>query len=117
MNMPDRFPTLIAGRVDRISKRHIDGYEAFIADHRAIVLTAQQWAPRRIGIRSWSTPGKYADRDLLWWATGDGWVGTASIEEAPTPGVAYVRERGADTHTLTYLGQLAEMDPYPLWRE
>ena len=30
MNMPDRFTTLIAGRVDRISKRHIDAYEAFI---------------------------------------------------------------------------------------
>jgi murein DD-endopeptidase MepM/ murein hydrolase activator NlpD len=116
MNMPDRFSTLIAGRVDRIPRKHRDAYEAFIERHRAIVFTAERWAPHRIGVRSWSSPGKHADRDLLWWRTGDGWVGTASIDEIPSQGVAYVRDRDADTHTLTYLGQLAEMEPYPLWR-
>ena len=117
MNTPDRFPTVIAGRVDRISRKHLDAYETFISEHRSVVLVADRWAPNRVGVRSWSSPGRYADRDLLWWHTGGGWIGTASIDDIPSQGVAYVRERDADKHTLTYLGQLAEMEPYPLWRE
>ena len=52
----------------------------------------------------------------MWWQTWDGWVPTPSDGTAPDPGMAYVTERRAVTHTLTYLGSLAELPPYPVWR-
>ncbi len=115
-NPADQFPTMVTGVVDRIRRKYEPAYESFIHDHRAIVMTTERWAPYRIGTRTWSTPGKYADPDLLWWLTGDGWVGTETMEEAPYPGIAYVRERMARDHTLTFLGSLAELPPYPIWK-
>ena len=115
-NPPDRFPTVVAGVVDRIWRSRKPAYEAFIHDHRALVLESDRWAPRRIGIRTWTTPGKYADENLLWWLTGDGWVGTETVGEAPYPGIAYVRERMARDYTLAFLSSLAELPPYPVWK-
>lgn len=116
-NTPDRFPTIISGRVDRIWRSYQDEYFEFIENHRSLVLTDGQWAIRRIGQRSWTSPGKYADRDLLWWSTGDGWIGTDALEDVPDQGFAYLTERRATPWTLAFLGSLQEAPPMPVWRE
>jgi hypothetical protein len=115
-NPADRFPTVVTGVVDRIWRSRKPAYDAFIHNHRALVLTTERWAPSRIGARTWSTPGKHAEGGPLWWLTGDGWVGGASLDDAPDPGIAYVRERAARDYTLTFLGSLAELPPYPIWK-
>jgi hypothetical protein len=112
----DRFTTLVAGVVDRIRNSRRPAFEEFIVDHRSIVLTTERWAPTRIGVRSGSSPGKYADPAVLWWPTGDGWVATETIEEAPPPGFPYVTARRLVPSTLTFLGSLAERPPSPIWR-
>jgi len=123
-NTPDRFSTIISGRVDRIWRSYQDEYFAFIEDHRSLVLTDEQWANRHLGQRSWTSPGKYADRDLLWWSTGDGWIGTEALEDVPDQGFAYLTERRATPWTLAFLGSLAEAPgslaeapPMPVWRD
>jgi hypothetical protein len=130
-NIPDRFATVIAGRVDRIWRSHqdeykdfideykdfIDEYKDFIVQHRSLVLTDDKWANKYLGQKSWNSPGKYADADLLWWNTGDGWVGTESIDDVPSPGFAYLTERRATPWTLAFLGSLAESPPMPVWTE
>lgn len=115
-NPRDRFTTIVAGVVDRIWKSRKPAYEEFVADHRSVVLETERWAPYRIGTRTWSTPGKHADTDLLWWLTGDGWVGTEHFDDAPYPGMAYVREKSAQPQTLTYLASLTELHPFPVWK-
>ncbi|RLE11621.1 MAG: hypothetical protein DRJ28_10415, partial [Actinobacteria bacterium] len=116
-NTPDRFSTIISGRVDRIWRSYQDEYFAFIEDHRSLVLTDEQWANRHLGQRSWTSPGKYEDRDLLWWSTGDGWIGTEALEDVPDQGFAYLTERRATPWTLAFLGSLAEAPPMPVWRD
>jgi hypothetical protein len=112
----DRFTTLVVGVVDKIWRSRRPAYEEFIVSHRSLVLTTDRWAPTRIGSRSWSSPDRNADPDALWWATGDGWVATATVEEAPAPGMAYVTARRLMPSTLTFLGSLAESSPSPIWR-
>lgn len=115
-NPPDRFPIVIGGAVDRIHRSRQPAYETFIHDHRVTVVESERWAPRRIGVETWTTPGRRADPSLLWWVTGDGWVGTETIEDAPDPGIAYVRERMVRDYTLNFLASLAELPPYPVWK-
>jgi len=116
-NIIDRFATVISGRVDRIWRSRQDEYKEFIVEHRSLVLTDDHWANRSLGQKSWNSPGKYADADLLWWNTGDGWVGTESIDDVPEPGIAYLTERRATPWTLAFLGSLAETRPMPVWTE
>ncbi len=116
-NTPDRFPTIISGRVDRIWRSHQDEYADFIENHRSLVLADDGWANRFLGQRSWSSPGKYADGSLLWWSTGDGWIGTETLEDAPDPGFAYLTERRATPWTLAFLGSLTEAPPMPVWKD
>ena len=115
-NIPDRFVTLIAGRTDRIYRSYRDEYEDFVAAHRSLVIEDDRYAPRYVGTKTWNSPGRYADRTLLWWLTGDGWVGTESLDEAPSPGFAYVTERRALPWTLAHLGSVAELPPMPIWK-
>lgn len=117
VDIPDRFATLISGRVDRIWRSRQAAYESFILEHKALVLTDGKWAKTQLGQKSWNSPGKYADPDLLWWNTGDGWVGTESIDEAPPQGYAYLTERRATPWTLAFLGSIAEAQPMPVWTE
>ena len=112
----DRFTTLLVGVVEKIWRSRRPAYDEFIVDHRSVVLTTERWAPTRIGVRSWSSPGKHADPDLLWWPTGDGWIGTTTMDEAPAPGFPYVTARRFGPATLTFLGNLAETPPSPIWR-
>ncbi len=112
----DRFVTIIAGRIDRIWNSRQDEFEAFTVDHRSLVLESPSWGRKRLGQRSRVTPGRYADRTLLWWTTGDGWVGTESVDDIPPQGFAYVTERMATPWTLAYLASLTELDPMPVWR-
>ncbi len=112
----DRFPTVVFGVIDRIYRSRKPAYEAFVDAHRALVVQTDRWAPRRIGLRTWSTPGKNADPALLWWLTGSGWIGTETLEEAPVPGIAYVRERMVRPHTLAFLSSLTDLPPYPVWK-
>jgi hypothetical protein len=112
----DRFPTVIAGVVDRIHRSRKPAFEAFIEGQRSLVIETDRWAPRRIGTRTWSTPGRYADDSLVWWLTGDGWIGTETTDVVPDFGIAYVRERMVRPHTLTFLADLAELPPYPVWK-
>lgn len=114
--VPDRFPTVITGVVDRLRKSQLDAFDTFTTTHRSIVLTTDTWAPRRIGVGSRTWPGKYADKTVVWWLTGDGWVPTAPTDDAPDPGCAYVTERLAAPQTLVYLGSLTELPPMPVWR-
>ena len=114
---PDSFATIIAGRVDRIWRSRQDEYREFIESHRSLVLVDDGWAIRYIGQKSWNSPGKYADAGLLWWNTGDGWVGTETLEDVPNQGFAYLTERRATPWTLAFLGSLAEAPPMPVWRE
>ncbi|MEZ5175665.1 MAG: M23 family metallopeptidase [Acidimicrobiia bacterium] len=113
---PDRFSTIIAGRIDKIWRSRTEAFEAFATDHRSVVLVADRWARRNLGLRSGASPGRYADRDLLWWATGDGWIGTETALVAPDRGHAYVTERMATPWTLAFLGSLAEAEPVPRWK-
>jgi hypothetical protein len=114
--VPDRFPTVIAGVVDRLRKSQVEAFDTFTTTHRSIILTTDTWAPRRIGVGSWTWPGKYADKNVVWWLTGDGWTPTAPTDTAPDAGCAYVTERLAVPQTLAYLGSLTELPPMPVWR-
>ena len=116
-NTPDSFATIIAGRVDRIWRSRQDEYQTFIQSHRSLVLVGGRWANRYLGEKSWNSPGKHADNNLLWWNTGDGWIGTETLEDVPDFGFAYLTERRATPWTLAFLGSLAEAPPMPLWRE
>lgn len=115
-NTPDRFVTLVAGRTDRIYRSYRDEFEDFVSAHRSIIIEDDNYAPRYVGTKTWNSPGRYADRSLLWWLTGDGWVGTETLEEAPSPGFAYVTERRATPWTLEFLGSLSELPPMPVWK-
>jgi murein DD-endopeptidase MepM/ murein hydrolase activator NlpD len=114
--VPDRFNTIIVGVVDKIRRSRQEAYDAFIVGHRSIVLTTERWAPRRVGLGSWTWPGKYADEKSLWWPSGDGWVATPMTDDAPDPGIAYVTEKLAQPQTLNFLGSLTELPPMPVWR-
>jgi len=101
---PDRFATIISGRVDRIRRSNQDAYANFIMDHRSLVLVEDQWASRDLGQRSRSLPDRDADDSLLWWPSGDGWIGTENLDDPPDPGFAYLTERRATAWTLAFLG-------------
>lgn len=115
-NPVDRFATIISGHTDEIWNSRKGAFHDFALAHQAIVLDSQVWGTRNIGHKSSASPGKYADRDLVWWATGDGWVGTEPTGAAPARGYAYVTERLATPGTLTFLGSLAETAPMPIWK-
>jgi hypothetical protein len=115
-NILDRFATIIAGRVDRIWRSHQDEYSAFIERHRSVVLVDTSWANRNLGQRSKNSPGRNADRDLLWWNTGNGWIPTMTLHQIPDPGFAYLTERQATPWSLAFLGSLAEAPPMPVWK-
>ena len=115
-NTPDRFATIISGRVDRIWRSRQDEYLDFISSHRSLVLTDAHWASTNLGEKSWTSPGKHADAELLWWHTGTGWIGTDSLGDVPERGFAYLTERRATPWTLAYLGSLTEAPPLPVWR-
>lgn len=112
----DRFSTIIAGNVDRMYRSYRATYDEFIEVHRSLVLASDDRARTSLGEPSRKRPGKYFDRTLLWWNTGDGWIGTEYIEDVPSFGYAYVTERRATPWTLTYLGSLAEVPAMPLWK-
>ena len=115
-NVPDRFATLIAGRTDRIYRSYVDEFEDFVSSHRSIVIEDDSYAPKYVGTKTWNSPGRYADKSLLWWLTGDGWIGTETLEEAPNAGFAYVTERRATPWTLEYIGSVSELPPMPVWK-
>jgi hypothetical protein len=117
LNTSDRFATIIAGRVDKIWRSHQDEYATFTEDHRSLVLTDSQWANQSLGEKSWNSPGRHADKNLLWWHTGDGWVGTPTLDSAPEQGYAYLTERRTTPWNLAFLGSLAELPPMPFWTE
>jgi hypothetical protein len=117
LNTPDRFATIIAGRVDKIWRSRQDEYAAFAENHRSLVLTDSVWANQSLGEKSRNSPGRNADRYLLWWQTGDGWVGTRTLINPPEPGYAYLTERRATPWNLSFLGSLAELPPMPLWKK
>ena len=112
---PDRFVTIIAGAVDRLRRTNTAAYEEFTAEHISLTFRNDTWAQSRLGSSSTSKPARYADRDLLWWNTGDGWIGTDSVTEVPAPGFAYLTERRVSPWTLTYLTSLAGLPPTPVW--
>lgn len=115
-NTPDRFATIISGRVDRIRRSHRDAYANFIMDHRSLVLVHDRWANRDLGERSRSLPDKYADDSLLWWPSGTGWIGTGILDDPPDRGIAYLTERRATPWTLAFLSSLTESPPVPVWK-
>jgi hypothetical protein len=115
-NPRDVFATVIAGRVDKIWRSRQEAFADFTVDHRSVVIVDDQYGKRYIGHRSSASPGRYADRKLLWWATGDGWVGTESMEDVPHRGYAYVTEHLATPWTLAFLGSLAETPQMPRWK-
>ena len=115
-NIPDRFATFIAGRVDRIYRSRQDEYSSFIETHRSIVLVDTEWANRNLGEASKNSPGRHADRDLLWWNTGNGWIPTMTLHQIPVQGFAYVTERQATPWNLAFLGSFAEAPPVPVWK-
>jgi murein DD-endopeptidase MepM/ murein hydrolase activator NlpD len=112
---PDRFVTIIAGAVDRLWRKNTAAYEAFTAEHRALTFRNDVWAKRQLGIASRSKPSRSADRDLLWWNTGDGWVATDSVDDVPDPGFAYVTEQRVRPWTLAFLTSLSSLPPTPVW--
>lgn len=114
---PDRFATIISGRVDKIWRSRQEAYAAFIDSHRSLVLTDSQYANRSLGAQSWDSPSRNADRNLLWWQTGDGWVGTRSLSTSPDQGFAYLTERRATPWNFTFLSSLAEIPPMPVWKK
>ncbi len=115
-NPIDRFATLVSGNTNEILKSRQNAFREFVLRHQAVVLDSQVRGTPNIGHRSSATPGKYADRQLVWWATGNGWVGTTADAEVPDRGYAYVTERFATPWTLTFLGSLAETAPMPIWK-
>jgi hypothetical protein len=115
-NPIDSFATVISGATDEIWNSRKGAFYDFASEHQALILDSDVWGTKNIGHRSSASPGKYADRQLVWWATGDGWVGTAAEADAPTRGYAYVTERLATPATLTFLGSLAETAPMPIWK-
>ena len=115
-NPTDRFVTIVSGVVDRIYRSRKPFYEEFSYDHNVVVLTTDKWAPRGVGPSIARTPGRYANRSLLWWQTAEGWVGTETLDDPPYPGIAYVTERRIEAGTVGFLGSLAELAPYPVWR-
>ena len=115
-NPEDRFVTVVTGVVDRIYRSRKPHYEQFSYDHNVVVLTTEKWAPRGVGTPISRKLSRYADRSLFWWPTADGWVGTETFDEPPDPGIAYVTERRIDAGTVGFLGSLAELEPYPIWR-
>ncbi len=115
-NIEDRFTTIIAGRIERIRKSRIDELEDFSKSHQSLILHSASWGRKYLGQRSWVSPGRYADRTLLWWPTGNGWVGTESMNDIPSQGIAYVTEGRATPWTFAYLASLAELDQMPIWR-
>lgn len=115
-NVVDIFATVIAGRIDKIWRSRVEAFEDFSADHRSLVLVSDSYAKRYLGHRSTASPGRYADRDLLWWATGNGWIGTETLEEVPDRGFAYVTERMATPWTLAFLSSLTETTQVPRWK-
>ncbi len=112
---PDRFITIVSGAIDRISRRSVDPYERYVAEHLVVSLRTDRWARRNLGIRPDTKPSRYADRAMLWWMTGDGWVGTPTTEDPPAPGYAYVTEKRVTSWTLAYLASLSRSAPTPLW--
>lgn len=112
----DSFATIVAGRIDKIWRSRTEAFEVFAVEHRALVLESDTYGSRNLGFRSGSSLSRRSDRDLYWWATGDGWIGTDSMYKVPDRGYAYVTERRATPWTLAFLGSLAEMDPVPIWR-
>ncbi len=115
-NPKDRFSTIISGTIDRMYRSYKPTYEQFVEEHRSIVLASDTRARTSLGERSRKRPDKYVDRTLLWWNTGDGWIGTDSIDDVPPFGYAYVTERRATPWTLTFLGSLSEVPAMPLWK-
>jgi len=116
VNPTDRFATIISGTVDRMYRSYKPTYERFIEEHRSVVLASDTRARTSLGERSRKRPDTYVDRTLLWWNTGDGWIGTESIDDVPEFGYAYVTERRATPWTLTFLGSLSEVPAMPLWK-
>ena len=113
---PDRFVTIIAGAIDRIRRRkNVTAYDEYTAEHLALTFNTGRWGRERIGSRSWSKPLRYADKDVLWWNTGDGWVATGSLDDVPPPGFAYLTEKRVNPWTLTYLASLSTLPPTPVW--
>jgi murein DD-endopeptidase MepM/ murein hydrolase activator NlpD len=115
-NPIDQFATIISGNTDEIWNSRKGAFDDFARDHQALILDSDVRGTPHIGHRSIASPGKYADRQLVWWATGDGWIGTAPDADAPARGYAYVTERMATPATLTFLGSLAETAPMPIWK-
>ena len=115
-NPRDRFATVVAGLTPKIWRSRQEAFHQFTLEHRSIVLDSPQYAERNLGLRSSSSPGKYADRSLIWWWTGDGWIGTPPDGTAPEPGYAYVTERMASQGTFAFLGSLAETNEMPIWK-
>ncbi|MCZ7533630.1 MAG: M23 family metallopeptidase [Acidimicrobiia bacterium] len=112
----DSFATIVAGRIDKIWRSRTEAFETFAAEHRSLVLVSDSYGSRNLGSRSGTSPSSAADRNLYWWATGDGWIGTDSMFKVPDRGYAYLTERRATPWTLTFLGSLTEADPMPIWR-
>lgn len=112
----DRFTTVISGAVDRLRRSYRPSYESYIDVHRALVLTSQARGVYNLGTRLRNRPSRNADRSLLWWSTAEGWIGTASLEDIPDSGVAYLTERMATPWTLTFLESLTRNPPMPVWR-
>ncbi|VAV90794.1 hypothetical protein MNBD_ACTINO01-1852 [hydrothermal vent metagenome] len=113
---PDRFVTIIAGAIDRIRRRkNVTAYDEYVAEHLVLTLNSGRWGLERIGSRSWSKPLRDAERDVLWWNTGDGWVATESFDDVPPSGFAYLTEKRVNPWTLTYLASLSMLPPTPVW--
>lgn len=115
-NPVDQFATIIAGNTDDIWNSRQAAFHDYTNAHQSLVLDSTSRGTRYVGHRSTASPGKYADRSLVWWATGDGWVGTEPGAEPPDRGYAYVTERLATPWTLAFLGSLAETPPMPVWK-
>lgn len=115
-NPRDIFTTVIAGRIDKIWRSRKAAFEEFTIEHSSVVIVDDRYGKKYLGLRSSASPGRYADRDLLWWATGDGWVGTETLDEVPGRGYAYLTERRATPWTLAFLGSLAETPQMPRWK-
>ncbi len=112
----DRFVTIIAGAIDRIRrKKNVTAYDEYTAEHIAVTFDNGRWGRERIGSRSSSKPVRDADKDVLWWNTGDGWVATELLDDIPPPGFAYLTEKRVNPWTLTYLASLSALPPTPVW--
>jgi hypothetical protein len=112
---PDRFVTIIAGALDRMWRKNAAAYEEFTAEHLALTFRNDVWAQTRLGNAANSKPSRYEDKGLLWWNTGDGWIGTAAGQDAPEPGFAYVTEQRVRPWTIAYLTSLSSLPPTPVW--